>query len=54
MATIMNRVMISIPLEIKKEIEQLKQTEFFDKPYAELYRQILRVGLEHMHKDDNK
>lgn len=46
MATNTNRVMVSIPAEIETEIKQLKQTHFCDMSYAELYRQILRLGLD--------
>jgi replicative DNA helicase len=48
----MNRVMISVPEDIEKEIERLKQTEFYDKPYAEIYRSVIRRGLEEMQKED--
>lgn len=46
MATNMNRVVISVPKDIETEVERLKQTTFYDKPYAEVYRQAIRLGLE--------
>lgn len=54
MATAMNRVMISIPADLESEIAQLKQSRFYDKPYAELYRQVIRSGLDMMTKDGVK
>lgn len=40
--------MVSIPAEVKSEIDTVKQREFYDKPYAELYRHIIRLGLTKM------
>lgn len=54
MATTMNRVMVSIPPDLESEIEQLKQSQFYNKPYAELYRQIIRSGLDMMAESSAK
>ena len=48
MATNMKRVVISVPEDIEAEVEHLKQTMFYDKPYAEVYRQAIRLGLQKM------
>ncbi len=48
MAKGMERLMVSIPADVKSEIDAVKQQEFYDKPYAELYRHILRLGLTQM------
>ena len=48
MAKTMERLMVSIPEDVKSEIDAVKQQEFYDKPYAELYRHIIRLGLEKM------
>lgn len=40
--------MVSIHAEVKSEIDTVKQREFYDKPYAELYRHIIRLGLTKM------
>ena len=40
--------MVSIPTEVKSEIDAVKQQDFYDKPYAELYRHIIRLGLTKM------
>lgn len=45
MAAPFNRVMISIPPDIQKEIDSLKQEKFYNKPYSELYREVLKLGL---------
>lgn len=53
-ATNMNRIMISVPADIEQEIEQLKKTRFYDKPYAEVYRTLLRMGLEKLAEEGEK
>ena len=45
MSTNMNRITVPIPPDIECEIEILKRTQFYDKPYSELYREALRCGL---------
>jgi len=42
------RIMITIPPDLEAEIQSLKK--FYDKPYAEMYRQIIRTGLECVQK----
>ncbi len=54
MSTNMTRLMVSIPQDVKNEIDTLKQKEYYDKPYAELYRQIIRLGLEKMHENQSE
>ncbi|MBD5550448.1 MAG: hypothetical protein HDQ96_04625 [Lachnospiraceae bacterium] len=54
MANTMERLMVSIPAEVKNEIDAVKQREFYDKPYAELYRQIIRLGLDKMREVETK
>lgn len=44
----MNRLMISVPTEVKNEIDTIKQQKFYNKPYAELYRYIIYLGLVKM------
>lgn len=45
------RIMITIPPDLAAEIQSLKKEKFYDKPYAEMYRQIIRTGLECVQKD---
>ena len=54
MATDKKRLMVSIPADIQIKIEQLKQWQFFDKPYSELYRQALRYGVEILEEQQQK
>lgn len=48
MAKTMERLMVSIPTDVKNEIDAVKQKDFYDKPYSELYRYIIRMGLTKM------
>lgn len=54
MANTRERLMVSIPAEVKREIDAVKQREFYDKSYAELYRQIIRLGLDKMRHEAAK
>ena len=44
------RIMITIPPDLEAEIQSLNKEKFYDKPYAEMYRQIIRTGLECVQK----
>lgn len=44
------RIMITIPPDLAEEIQSLKKEKFYDKSYAEMYRQIIRTGLECVQK----
>lgn len=50
MATNMNRIMISVPKDMEEEIRQLKETAYFDRPYSEIYRDLIRLGMEKMNE----
>lgn len=50
MATKMARLMVTVPQEVKNNIDNIKKNEYYDKSYAELYRQIIRLGLEKMNE----
>lgn len=45
--------MVSVPSDIKDEIEAIKRRDFYNKPYAELYRQIIRLGLASFKNDSS-
>ena len=45
MATDMKRFTISVTPEMEKSIEKLKKSEFYNKPYSEMYRYILNAGI---------
>ena len=40
------RFMISVDDDTKIRVEKLKQGAFYNKPYAELYRYLLALGLK--------
>ena len=45
MATGMKRFTITVTSETEQCIDELKQQEFYNRPYAELYRCILDAGI---------
>ena len=51
MATNMNRIMISVPTDIEAEIERLKKTAYYDRPYSEIYRDLIRLDMEKMNEE---
>lgn len=51
MATNMNRIMISVPADIEAEIKRLKKTTYYDRPYSEIYRDLIRLGMEKMNEE---
>lgn len=46
MSTEMKRFMISLTPDLEEKAETLKQKEFYNKSYAELYRYLIHLGLE--------
>ena len=40
------RMTITITHEVKRELEQLKKTMYWNVPYSEMYRDLIRRGLE--------
>jgi len=54
MATNMNRIMISVPKDIEEETQQLKKTTYFDRPYSEIYRDLIRLGMEKMNEEKKR
>lgn len=48
MTTNMNRITISIPEDIEEEIQLLKKTTCFDRSYSDIYRELIRLGMEKM------
>ena len=54
MAKTMERLMVSIPIDVKSEIDAVKQQDFYVNPYAELYRHIIRMGLTKMRETAGK
>ncbi len=54
MATEMHRFMLSIPKEMESEVQSVKKNYFYDKSYAEMYRQLIQIGLERMSAVDEE
>lgn len=51
MATDMKRMMLSLPKELVDEADQVKHRRFYDKPYSEMYRYLIRRGLDALTSD---
>lgn len=45
MSTKSKRFMLTVPDDIQKDVDTVKRDLFYDKPYSELYRQLIRIGL---------
>jgi len=45
MAINMTQITITVPQETVQFLEELKQKEFCNKPYSEMYRHILDTGI---------
>jgi replicative DNA helicase len=50
----MGRFMLSVPSEFIKEVDLLKKESFYNKPYSEIYRHLLALGIEEMKRRNGK
>lgn len=48
MDTKKKRYMLTVPSDMEEDIAVVKQELFQDKPYSEMYRQLIRIGLDIM------
>lgn len=48
------RMILAIPEELEKELVNLKETVFSDISYSEMYRQLLRTGLDALKEKKEK
>lgn len=46
MATKKKRFMLTVPDDIEADADVIKRELFYDKPYSEMYRQLIRIGLD--------
>lgn len=46
MATVNARFMLTVPNDMAKRAEILKRNDYYDKPYAEMYRQLIQLGMD--------
>lgn len=51
MAAKSKRAMVSVPEEWEPEISRVKQSVFYNETKAEMYRQLIRLGLDTLHRD---
>lgn len=45
MSTKNKRFMLTVPDDIEADAAEVKRSLFYDKPYAEMYRYLIRMGL---------
>ena len=48
------RLTLNVPEEIAAEAEKLKKEIFYSKSYAEMYRELIKMGLKEMDKEKEK
>lgn len=46
MGTLMKRISVTIPNELEKDLDKLKQEKFYNKPQSEMLRYLIRLGLQ--------
>lgn len=42
--------MLTVPVDMAEKAEALKKNLFYDKPYAEMYRQLIQLGMDEIQK----
>ena len=40
------RFTLTVPDDLAKKAAQLKKENYYDKPYAEMYRQLIQLGMD--------
>lgn len=45
MANAGTRFMLTVPADMAAKAEMLKKNLFYDKPYAEMYRHLIQIGM---------
>ena len=46
MSTILKRLSVSIPTDIEKDLDRLKQEKFYNETQSEMKRQPIRLGVQ--------
>lgn len=46
LAADMKRIVVTIPPELEKGLDEIKRERFYNKPYSEVYRYIFSLGLK--------
>ena len=52
MPTTNTRFTLSVPTDIAERADTLKKNIFYDKPYAEMYRQLILLGMEKLEEKE--
>lgn len=40
------RFTLSVPADIAEQVDRLKREQFYDRPYAEIYRYLIELGIK--------
>lgn len=48
------RFVLTVPDDLAEQAENLKKEVFYDKPYAEMYRQLIKLGLTSLHSTEEE
>ena len=48
------RFVLNVPDDLAKQTETLKKEVFYDRPYAEMYRQLIKLGLKSLNSQDKE
>ena len=54
MAVKKKRFMLTVPEDVEADAAMVKRELFYDRPYSEMYRQIIRMGLDVMKAQKEK
>ncbi|MPN22543.1 hypothetical protein SDC9_169926 [bioreactor metagenome] len=54
MATDMKRIMLSLPKDLEAEVDEIKRGKFYGQSYAEMYRQLISLGIAQIKNCDVK
>ena len=54
MAVKKKRFMLTVPEDVEADAAMVKRELFYDRPYSEMYRQLIRMGLDVMKAQKQK
>ena len=54
MAVKKKRFMLTVPEDVEADAALVKRELFYDRPYSEMYRQLIRMGLDVMKAQKEK
>ncbi len=54
MAVKKKRFMLTVPEDVEADAAMVKRELFYDRPYSEMYRQLIRMGLDVMKAQKEK